>query len=151
MPNWYRHSCLSQRSASSACRPLSKAQQAYAQRDAHYLLYLAHVLYLELQAGDAVSPANKDKSRVMQAWARCQKVSLSLYSKPGSQVTNLSHLHVMVCSSKLWLFIHDLSGRTIGSDATICDVTVMHMGLCTRGDGEGGEADVDRPIGQARS
>ena len=77
---------LAQHSADCACRPLSKAQQAYAQRDAHYLLYLAHVLYLELQAGDAVIPAKKDKSRVMQAWARCQRVSQSLYSKPSSQV-----------------------------------------------------------------
>lgn len=80
---------LAQHSADCACRPLSKAQQAYAQRDAHYLLYLAHVLYLELQAGDAVIPAKNDKSRVMQAWARCQRVSLSLYSKPSSQVTHL--------------------------------------------------------------
>ena len=81
---------LAQHSADRGCRPLSKAQQAYAQRDAHYLLYLAHVLYLELQAGDAVIPAKKDKSQVMQAWTRCQRVSLSLYSKPSSQVTSLS-------------------------------------------------------------
>lgn len=85
---------LAQHSADCSCRPLSKAQQAYAQRDAHYLLYLAHVLYLELQAGDAVIPAKKDKSRVMQAWARCQRVSLSLYSKPSSQVTRPALLNV---------------------------------------------------------
>ena len=80
---------LAQQSADCVCRPLSKVQQAYAQRDAHYLLYLAHVLYLELQAGDTVIPAKKDKSQVMQAWARSQRVSLSLYSKPSSQVTHL--------------------------------------------------------------
>lgn len=66
-------------------RPLSKAQQTYAQRDAHYLLYLAHVLYQELQSQDASRANKKDKSRVMQAWQRCQRVCMSLYHKPQSQ------------------------------------------------------------------
>ncbi|KAL0022097.1 hypothetical protein WJX79_008401 [Trebouxia sp. C0005] len=68
-------------------RPLSKAQQAYAQRDAHYLLYLAHVLYQELEAKDTLGSSQKDKSRVMQAWDKCQRVSLNLYHKPQSQAS----------------------------------------------------------------
>ncbi|KAL0050003.1 hypothetical protein WJX82_002589 [Trebouxia sp. C0006] len=66
-------------------RPLSEAQQAYAQRDAHYLLYLAHVLYQELEAEDQLGSSQKGKSRVMQAWDKCQRVSLNLYHKPQSQ------------------------------------------------------------------
>ena len=69
------------------CRPLSKAQQAYAQRDAHYLLYLARVLYQELEAEDLMGSRQTDKSRVMQAWDKCQRVSLNLYHKPQSQVS----------------------------------------------------------------
>jgi len=84
------------------CRPLSKAQQAYAQRDAHYLLYLAHVLYQELEAEDKLGSNQKDKSRVMQAWDKCQRVSLNLYHKPQSQVScpcfsNRLTLHEILC------------------------------------------------------
>ena len=67
-------------------RPLSKAQLEYAQRDAHYLLYIAHKLYQELQAADAANPNSMGQSKVMQAWERCQKVSLNLYTKHTSQV-----------------------------------------------------------------
>ena len=69
------------------CRPLTRAQLDYAQRDAHYLLYIAHKLYEELLAADAVRPAHKGLSKLTKA---CQRVSLNLYSKHTSQVSCLA-------------------------------------------------------------
>ena len=69
------------------CRPLTRSQLDYARRDAHYLLYIAHKLYEELLAADAARPNQKGPSKLMQAWQRCQKVSLNLYHKHTSQVS----------------------------------------------------------------
>lgn len=109
-----------QRMSDGVCRPLSRAQQTYAQRDAHYLLYLAHVLYQELEAQDALGVSQKDKSRVMQAWERCQRVSLSLYNKPRSHVSP-SPLDAV------------FTNLTVSCAIWICGAAISHSDSCSPG------------------
>lgn len=62
---------------SPCCRPLPQPMLDYARQDAHYLVYLAHRLQLELQSG---------QGQLQTVWLRSQKMTLHLYAKPTKEV-----------------------------------------------------------------
>ena len=63
--------------AHPCCRPLPQPMLDYARQDAHYLVYLAHCLQLELRSG---------QGQLQTAWLRSQKMALHLYAKSTREV-----------------------------------------------------------------